>query len=54
VTFWGELNRTSKMTKILGICLSVMFLGGVLIIYRRWKKQEYRPLNDFNDNLDRD
>jgi hypothetical protein len=46
VTFWGELHRTSKATLFLGAVLIFAFLMGVLLIYRRWKKQEYRPLGD--------
>lgn len=49
VTFWGELHRTSKATLFLGSVLIFAFLMGILLVYRRWKKQEYRPLGESND-----
>ena len=48
VTFWGQLHRSSETTVALAFFLLLVFALGCLMVYRRYKKHEYKPLGEMN------
>ncbi len=44
VTFWGQINRSSSSTIVLALFLILIFGFGCLMVFRRYKKNEYKAV----------